>query len=560
MDHEEIIEVDLPPEAILRSPALNKGIAFTKEERKELGLNGHLPAVISNIDAQIQRRYLNFKEMQTDWAKYRFFKDLRERNEVLYFRLILEYPEEILPYIYTPLVGEAAQKFSTHFTHTRGIFFPFDIKEEVDSIVASIAQKTVKVIVMTDGGRVLGLGDMGAGGMAISLGKLDLYTVFGGIHPSEVLPIMVDVGTDNPELLENPLYVGSRHHRVTGDAYYGFIDRVVSALMKRYPNALLQWEDFSREPARRLLDRYRDKILSFNDDIQGTSAVVLAAIMTAAESSNLSIKDQKVAILGGGAAGMGVASLIVLSKIREGKKEAEAIKDIYIIDVNGLLLDHQRSLDLKQKNFAHKVESLRSWKVSTFDKITLKEVIENAHPTVLVGLSSQTGAFTEEIIRAMSAHVPAPIILPLSNPTSKSEARPIDLLSWSEGRAQIATGSPFQPVIYNGKQYEIAQCNNLFIFPGLGLGLVVSMAKRVTDDIFLVAVEALSAFSTKRQDGRLLPKIEELRELSKCVAIAVAKFVFANNLSKGSPDGDIEAMVEKAMWYPRYPKLIRKRK
>jgi malate dehydrogenase (oxaloacetate-decarboxylating) len=560
-EEEEIIEIDLPAEAILRNTSLNKGLAFTKEERKMFGLNGHLPALISNIDAQIERRYLNFKEMQTDWAKYRFFKDLRERNEVLYFRLILEYPDEILPYIYTPLVGEAAQKFSTHFTHTRGIFFPFDIQEEVESIVASISQKSVKVIVITDGGRVLGLGDMGAGGMAIALGKLDLYTVFGGIHPSEVLPVTIDVGTDNPELLENKLYVGSRHHRVTGDAYYTFVDRVVSSLMKRYPNALLQWEDFSREPARRLLDRYSNKFLSFNDDIQGTSAVVLAAIMTGMKASCLSIKDEKIAILGGGAAGIGVASLIVLAKMRLGKPEADAIKDLYIVDIGGLLVDDQRGLDPKQKAFAHHLKTLQNWRVSSFDKITLKEVIENAAPYVLIGLSSQTGAFTEEIVRAMSERTKVPIILPLSNPTSKSEARPIDLLNWSKGKALIATGSPFQPVTYEGKTYQIAQCNNLFVFPGLGLGLVVSMAKRVTDDIFLVAVDALSSYAAANaKEGRLLPTIDKLRDLSKAIAIAVATHVFETNQSKGEPCEDIEEMVEKAMWYPRYPKLTRKKR
>lgn len=559
MSQKKIVEVDLPPEVILRNPRLNKGIAFTKKERKELGLNGHLPAVVSNIEEQLHRRYLNFKEMQTDWAKYRFFKDLRERNETLYFRLILEYPEEILPYIYTPLVGEAAQKFSSHFTHTRGIFFPFDIREEVSAIVASISQKIVKIIVITDGSRVLGLGDMGAGGMAISIGKLDLYTVFGGIHPDEVLPVMIDVGTDNPELLENEFYVGSRHHRVTGDAYYEFIDEVIKTLIKKYPTALIQWEDFSKDHARRLLDRYRDKVLSFNDDIQGTSAVVLAAIMTATKMARISIKDEKVAILGGGAAGIGVASLIVLAKIQAGKSEKEAIKDIYIVDVAGLLLDHQRSLDIKQKIFAHKVDSLKGWKVATFDKISLKEVIENVKPSILVGLSAQTGAFTEEIITAMKKGVKRPIILPLSNPTSKSEARPIDLLSWTKGEALIATGSPFNPVEYEGKIYHIAQCNNLFIFPGLGLGLVISMANKVTDDIFLVAVNALSEYSAKREDGRLLPRIEELRDLSRTIAIAIAKYVFANNLSKGTVEGSVEEMVDEAMWYPEYPLLVRKK-
>lgn len=552
------IEIALPPERILKDPTLNKGTAFTHEERKELGLTGFLPYAEMDIQTQIHRRYLNFKETKGAFARYRLFKDLRERNEVLYFRMILEYVDEVLPYIYTPMVGEAAQKFSAHYTHHRGIFFSYPFKDQIQSIVDHIPQEDIRVIVITDGGRILGLGDMGAGGMAIPIGKLDLYCLFAGIHPSHVLPVMLDVGTDNPELLEDDLYVGYPHHRIKGEAYDQFVDEVVNALMKRYPQALLQWEDFPKDHARTLLYRYQDQFLSFNDDIQGTAAAVLAGIKTALKSSKQKLGEQNIAILGGGSAGIGVAQLIVEAMKREGLDEGQARRQLYIVDVNGLLLDHHKGLDESQKAFAHLSDSIKTWEIETIDHVSLFDVVRSAKPSILIGLSSQTGAFTEDIIKMMASNSRHPIILPLSNPTSKSEAHPADVLKWTEGRALIATGSPFNPVLFEGLAIDVAQCNNVYVFPGLGLGLIIVGAKKVTTEMFLVAVEVLSDYASEHNPTQLFPEIKHLREASKQIAIAVAKYVIEMGLATlPIQEDEIEEKVDAFIWYPEYPHFKR---
>ena len=556
----EYEEISMDPQAILKNPAVNKGTAFTYEERKSLGLLGLLPYVISNIDEQVQRRYQNFHDQKDEYAKYRMLKNLRERNQVLYFKLLETYPEELLPYVYTPLVGEAAIKFSHYFTQTRGVYFSYPYKDEVDAIVDSIPNFAIQAIVITDGSRILGLGDMGAGGMAIPIGKLDLYTVFAGIDPQKVLPVQIDVGTNNEKLLNDPLYIGWKHKRIEGDEYFHFVEKIVNALKKRYPHVLLQWEDFSKDNARFLLSHFHDKICSFNDDIQGTAASVLAALTTAIKIAKAKFSQQRIAILGGGSAGIGIADLLVKAMVLEGMSEHEAKDLIYIVDIDGLLLSENTKLDSEQKAFARPYSKVEHFDTHKEGKITLLDVARHAKPTILIGVSAQAGAFTEEIIKEMNKSTSHPIIMPLSNPTSKSEATPEDLLKWTHGRALIATGSPFKPVEYQGKTYHISQCNNVYVFPGLGLGVIATESKIVTTEMFLKAVDVLSNYTMKYSDGRLFPKFSELRKVSQMIGVEVAKLATISGLSRTKSDQTPEHLVEKMMWSARYKEYRKKKK
>lgn len=541
--------------SILRNPSINKGTAFTKEERLELGLLGLLPFVESDIDDQIKRRMSNFDDQKDEFAKVTMLKNLKERNEVLYFKMLSTYPEKLLPYVYTPFVGETALKFSSYYTQSRGIFFAYPDREYIDKIVASIPQKEVQAIVITDGSRILGLGDMGAGGMAIPIGKLDLYTVFGGIDPAKVLPITIDVGTNNPDLLKDPFYIGWRHERITGKEYDDFIDRIVNALKKRYPNVLLQWEDFSKEHARVLLDRYYDKILSFNDDIQGTAASALVAITTAMNIIKGDIKQAKIVILGGGSAGTGIADLLLHAMITHGYSAEEAKKRIFIIDREGLLLNTNPKLDAAQKVFAFSPKDVEGFDLDKDGKIGLLDAIIASKANILIGVSSQTGMFDQKVCEAMAKNTPRPVIMPLSNPTSKSEATPKDILNWTKGQALIATGSPFDPVEYQGKTYFISQCNNVYVFPGLGLGLILAKAKKVPVELFVKAVEVVAAHAMKNQDGRLFPKISDLREVSKAVGLEVAKEVVKMGLSLLDKGASLTDRLKEIVWEPVYKKI-----
>lgn len=553
-------EIDLDNFSILLNPTINKGTAFTYEERIELGLLGLLPNIVSTIDEQMQRRLHNFEEIKGDFEKVVFLKDLRERNEVLYFKMLATYPEKFLPYVYTPMVGDAAIKFSSHFTHSRGIFFSYPNKEYIEVIVESIPLEDVQAIVMTDGSRILGLGDMGAGGMAIPIGKLDLYTVFGAIAPKHVLPICLDVGTNNQVLLEDPYYVGWKHPRITGKDYAEFIERVIKALKKRFPKVLLQWEDFSKENARPLLDRYRDKICSFNDDIEGTAASAMVAITTALKISGKEFIQQKIVILGGGSAGTGIADLLLHSLMLQGLSAEEAKKNIYIIDIDGLLLQSNPKLDSAQKMFAHQYQDVKHFDIDGDSVISLEDVVKAVHATILIGVSGQPGVFTKEIITQMKKNTAQPIIMPLSNPTSKAEAIPEDIIKWTDGKALIATGSPFKPVEYAGKTYGISQCNNVYIFPGLGLGLIAAQAKKVTVEMFLKAVEVVSFAAGKYSDGSLFPKIRDLRAVSKDIAVAVAKYVIEAGLQRRGTIATIEKIVDSLAWEPTYKIYKRKKR
>ena len=454
---EETIEVDLDPFDIFYDPLLNKGTGFTEEERTELGLHGLIPYHSSSIEEQVKRRYANFCSKENDISKYKFLSTLQDRNETLFYRLCSEYPEEMLPYIYTPTVGDASLNFSYLYSQNRGVYISYPHKDRMEEIINNIPRDRVDVIVVTDGARILGLGDLGMGGMAIPVGKLALYSLFGGVHPAYTLPITLDVGTNNKTLLNDPLYLGWRNERLIGKEYDEFVDVFIQAITNRYPKVLVQWEDFSKQKAQPLLDRYRDDICCFNDDIQGTAGVVVAGLFGALKGMNGDIKDQRLVFFGAGSAGIGIAELTTQAMIEEGMTREEAKERIFVMGRKGLAHTGSEGLDDLKKRFAQKEEVIKEWGVDDMQNIPLLETIKHAKPTILIGTSTQPNAFTKEVIIEMKKHVVRPIIFPLSNPTSKSEAQPKDLMKWTKGQALIATGSPYSSVKYEGKDYVIGQ-------------------------------------------------------------------------------------------------------
>lgn len=555
--NEKVVKLSMSGSEILNTPLFNKGTGFSQEERDALGLNGLIPPRISTVDDQIKRSYYNYSQKHVPLEKYEALVGLMSRNELLFYQLLARYPAEMLPIIYTPTVGDAAMKYSRIYFHQRGLYLSYPFQDELDEILKRTPQEDVDVIVVTDGERILGLGDQGIGGMTIPIGKLSLYTLFGGIHPARTLPIILDVGTNNEELLRDEFYLGWRHERLSGAEYDSFVESFVQAVKKRYPKVLLQWEDFGKNNARRLLDKYRTKILSFNDDIQGTAAVTVAAMLAAVKVTGKKFSDQRVAILGGGSAGTGIADMVVAAFMGEGLSKEEACRRIYIVDVDGLIHFSTKHVNEAQSPYVQPHLALKGWKVSS-DYISLLDVCANAHPTILVGVCAQAGAFTKEIIEEMGKHTERPIIFPLSNPTSKAECTAEQAIHWSRGKAVIATGSPFPPVTFEGITHIVSQCNNVYIFPGLGLGALASQATQVTDGMFLEAARTLSTFSPALKDpnASLFPKIEEVRSVSRQIARAVAKKACDEKVAKISPS-EIEKEIEAHVWEPHYPNYIR---
>lgn len=549
------IKTDLPVEVLLEDPLHNKGTAYTQEERDELGLHGLLPFHISTIEEQVDRRYANFLGQPSDMAKFAFLSSLQNRNEVLFYRLVTEHINEMIPLIYTPTVGEVSTHYSLLYREQRGLYLSYPHQDRMEELIANFPRSDIDVIVVTDGERILGLGDLGVGGMAIPVGKLALYTLFGGIHPSRTLPILLDVGTNNPVMLKDPLYLGWKNQRITGKEYDDFIEKFIQAIKKRFPNVLLQWEDFAKAHAFPLLKKYRKELCSFNDDIQGTASVALAAAYSAFGLSKSSLKDQRFAILGGGSAGMGICEQFVKAIVYEdGITEEEARDLFYVVDRKGLLQEGQSLLEA-QKPFAHTDEHLKDWNVENREEITLLEVIKNARPTVLIGVSTQAGAFTDEILTEMNKYTKRPVIFPLSNPTSCCEAHPEDILKYTEGQAIIATGSPFDPIAHDGNLYHIAQCNNVYIFPGVGLGLIATKAKYASSAVFIIASKILSGHSPMLKDpyAPLFPTVDNLRDVTREIGIAVAKQVIEEGNHTIENVDSIETLVDEAMWYPEYP-------
>jgi malate dehydrogenase (oxaloacetate-decarboxylating) len=543
---------------VLETPFLNKGSAFTLEERRELGLGGLLPGAVTTMDLQAERSYAQYRRQLDDLSKYIFLSGLHDRNETLYYRVLCDHLAEMIPIIYTPTVGTAIERYSHEFQRPRGIYLTIDDIDGIDEAFHNFGAgpDDIDLIVATDAEQILGIGDWGVGGIAISVGKLSVYTAAAGIDPTRVIPVMLDVGTDRDSILEYPAYMGARHARVRGERYDAFIDAYVQAATSRFPNALLHWEDLGASNARRILERYRAQVCTFNDDMQGTGAVVLGGVLAATRASGLPLAEQRVVVFGAGTAGIGIADLIRDAMVREGLSREQAVSRFWCLGRHGLLVDDMESrMRDFQLSYARPAAEVRSWRRdgdADSGGIHLLEVVRQVQPTLLIGCSTSPGAFTEEIVREMAAHTERPIIFPMSNPTSLSEAIPSDLIAWTEGRALVATGSPFPPVAHEGTTYIIGQANNALIFPGLGLGTIVARARTVSDGMLAAAAGAMAQLVDAAPVGApLLPAVETVRTVSLHVGVAVARVALTEGLARVVLS-DVVPEVRSAMWEPAY--------
>ncbi|MBF0170356.1 MAG: NAD-dependent malic enzyme [Nitrospinae bacterium] len=556
------LEVDLSGFDLMHHPLLNKGTAFSPEEREEFALDGLLPPHVSTLEEQIERVYENYSMKGTNLEKYIHLRALQDRNETLFFALVNRHVEEMTPIIYTPTVGEAVQKLSHIYRIARGLWITPANVERMDQMAASLPSRDIRVVVVTDNQGILGIGDQGAGGMGIPIGKLSLYTLGAGIDPAGCLPISLDVGTDNQILINDPLYLGHKKERLTGADYDRFIDRFVTKVKELFPNALLQWEDFSKQNAFSNLERYRDTILSFNDDVQGTGAVVVAGVMGGVRLKHEKLEQQTYAVYGAGAGGMGVAlQLRNTLMARSGLSADEAASKIYVIDSQGVMTRDRVGLEAYKMQLARDPRELAGWSVKTPGRAGLVEAIRNAQVTVLLGLSGQPNAFDEEVVAALLANTPQPLIFPLSNPTSKCEAKPADLIRWSRGAAIVATGSPFAPVEYEGCTYRIGQGNNVFIFPGVGLAAIASGATKITDEMFTAASIRLADLmpADAPLSHCVFPRIADLHKASEQVALAVYEKAFEQGVATADRAADPLTALRARMWAPTYVPLHRKR-
>lgn len=550
----DVVETRLSGYDLLNNPRFNKGTAFTEEERDVFALHGLLPPHVGTLDDQLERRLKDFANQTTTFGRYSFMRDLQDTNEVLFYALITQNVETFLPVVYTPAVGEGCQRFSEIWRKPRGLFISYPDKGRIEQMLADPRYDEVRCIVVSDGERILGLGDQGAGGMGIPIGKMSLYTALAGIHPEHCLPVLLDVGTDNEERLNDPIYIGWRNKRVRGQEYDDFVEAFVSAVKRRWPHILLQWEDFAGANAGRLLTRYREQLCTFNDDIQGTAAVATATVLGAVTATGKPMKEQRIGFFGFGSAGIGIANLLLASMQEDGLSEEEARKRFFAVDRHGLVLDGQSDLRPDQLSYAHKKSDLEGWILSKPDKASLLDVVKNAKLTVLIGVSGQGGAFTEEIVREMAKHTERPVIFPLSNPTALTEATPDNLIRWTDGKALVGTGSPFPPVEIHGKTIHAAQTNNSYIFPGLALGILVSRAKHVSDGMIMASAKALAALSPTHQDkeASLLPPIADSRQVSLKVAEAVGKQAIAEGLAGVANTESFEVDLGQYIWEPVY--------
>ncbi len=542
---------------LLNYPGLNKGTAFTEEERRQFGLNGLLPPHVESLEEQIVRAYEAYKRKGDDLERHIYLRALQDTNEVLFYRLLLEHIEEMTPMVYTPAVALACQQFSHIYRRPRGLFIPYPLRDSIPVLLQNRPNREIDVIVVTDGERILGIGDQGAGGLGIPIGKLSLYTLIGGIRPERTLPIVLDVGTDNKERLNDPEYLGWRHERIKGQEYFDFVDRFVQAVKQELPGTCLQWEDFATPHARPILKRYHDELLTFNDDIQGTAAVALGAVLGAVKVTGKSLKDQQIVMLGAGSAGIGVADGLRAAMVSDGLSEQKARSHFWIVDKGGLLHSGRKDLSTEQSVYVQAEGHVSGWPRTANGQIGLADVIGKIEATVLIGLSTVGGAFSEAIVREMARKVERPIIFPLSNPTSKSEAKAEDLIRWTDGRALVATGSPFAPVNYKGRMIPIAQCNNVFIFPAMGLGLVASGARRVTNAMMLTAARTLGANSPAIKDSSasLLPRLTDIRRVAAEIALAVGIQAQKEGLAPKTTEEELHQRVTAAQWTPAYPPL-----
>ncbi|MDF1486999.1 NAD-dependent malic enzyme [Tessaracoccus caeni] len=558
--HGSKVRINARGKDILRHPRINRGTAFTHEEREKLGLVGLLPSNVTPLSAQLQRGWARLQGEHTPLERFAYLQALRERNTVLFYRLLSEHIEELMPIVYTPTIGEAITEFSMWYQRMSGTFLNIDRPDLVEQSLRSsgLGPEDVDIIVVTDSEGILGIGDQGVGGIQICLGKKSLYTAAGGLDPDRMLTVVLDVGTDNLRLLNDDLYLGARHGRVRGDRYDAFVDAFVKAATSLFPRAMIHWEDFGADNAHRLLSRYRDEICTFNDDIQGTAAVVASAVLSAVHSKNERLADQRFVIHGGGTAGIGVADLLVDLVVKEsGLSHEQARRLFWVTGSRGLVTDDPAMRFREfQLPYAHPMDELAGWSTDAPGGYKLADIVRNVHPTVLIGTSGQPGSFTEAIVRDMASHVVSPIIMPLSNPTSLAEATPSDLLDWTDGRALIATGSPFAPVTRDEVTYQIAQANNALVFPGIGLGVAVCRANRVTDAMIAASAEAVASLVKVNKPGQsLLPAIKDLRHVSATVAIAVAEAAARDGVAEQPLTNPVDQVFD-AMWRPVYPELI----
>jgi malate dehydrogenase (oxaloacetate-decarboxylating) len=543
---------------LLNRQGLNKGTAFTEEERSKLGLHGLLPPHVESLNEQVVRAYEAYKRKDDDLERHIYLRALQDTNEVLFYKLLLDHIEEMTPIVYTPVVALACQQFSHIYRRPRGLFISYPLRDSIPALLRIRPNPEVDVIVVTDGERILGIGDQGAGGLGIPIGKLSLYTLIGGIRPERTLPIVLDVGTNNKERLNDPEYLGWRNERITGQKYFDFVDQFVQAVKQELPGTCLQWEDFATPHARPILQHYHDELLTFNDDIQGTAAVALGAILGAVKVTGKSLKEQQIVMLGAGSAGIGVADGLREAMKGEGLSEQEARGHFWVVDRDGLLHSGRKDLTPEQRVYAQPEDRVSGWPRTSNGHIGLANVIGKIEATILIGLSTVGGAFTEAIVREMARKAERPIIFPLSNPTSKSEAKADDLIRWTDGRALVATGSPFAPVSYGGRTIPIAQCNNVFIFPAMGLGVVASGSRRVTDAMMLAAARALAGNSPALKDSSasLLPPLTDIRRVAAQIAIAVGIEAQKGGLAPKLAEDELRQRVTAAQWTPAYPSLV----
>jgi malate dehydrogenase (oxaloacetate-decarboxylating) len=548
------IETSLCGKPLLTTPQLNKGTAFTYEERKEFGLLGKLPHRVETIEEQTKRAYLQYCSYTSRLKQNIYLNNLHDKNQILFYKLLNKHVGEMLPTIYTPIVGTAVKRFSLEYRQPRGLYIAHSDKRDLEEIINNRSNPEIDLIVVTDGEGVLGIGDQGIGGMDIPVAKLMVYSLCGGIDPSRTLPVFLDVGTNNQDLLNDPMYLGCRHPRIDSVAYDDFISTFVNTIHKHFPNAFLHWEDFGRGNARRILDQFQDVLCTFNDDIQGTGAVTLSALLAACDVTGIPLRDQRIVVFGAGSAGTGISDQIIDALIRDGLSPEEAYQRFWLIDRNGLLLNTDKELTDAQKPYARDAKELDAWPISDKECAFLTDTVRHVKPTILIGCSAQTGAFSQDIIETMSHTCERPIIFPLSNPDEKCEAQPADILQWSKGKALIATGTAFPPIEYHKRMVQVAQCNNALVFPGIGLGILAVDATRLTKDMILAASETLCTFAPSKKDSflPLLPSLDDAQTVAKKIAIAVAQSAINLGHAQKNQDKDLRQLIDDMFWEPRY--------
>jgi malate dehydrogenase (oxaloacetate-decarboxylating) len=539
--------------SLLETPLLNKGSAFSAKERDTFNLTGLIPPRYESIEEQVDRAYMQYSSFVAPINKHIYLRAIQDNNETLFYRLIQEHIDEMMPIIYTPTVGDACEQFSDIYRSSRGLFISYSERHQMDDILRNATKRKVKVIVVTDGERILGLGDQGIGGMGIPIGKLSLYTACGGISPAYTLPVMLDVGTNNEKLLNDPMYMGARHKRIDQAEYDEFVDMFINAVQRRWPEVLLQFEDFAQPNAMPLLERYRDKVCCFNDDIQGTAAVTVGSVLAACKSKKSKLSEQKVVFVGAGSAGCGIAEQIIKQMVSEGISDQQARSQVYMVDRYGLLTQGMGELRDFQQRLVQQSNAIQEWSFSG-EFASLLDVINCAKPTILIGVSGQAGLFTEQVIRGMKQHCALPIIFPLSNPSRQVEATPEQVIEWTDGEVIIATGSPFKPVEYKGKTYPIVQCNNSYIFPGIGLGVIAAKASLISDEMLMATSAALAEASPLGSTGKgnLLPPLGDIAKLSKKIAFDVGKVAQQQGLALEVPDDVLKSRIDKNFWTAEY--------